>query len=244
MRHSKTSSSHHYSPSSWRFKMIAFSLFLAAFSNHHVLLAADIITEPLPTVSTKYSNVQFFDPFVACHDDCSLTIFGGHSAAPMSMQDVLSSATFPSEWDWGNSDIAGLYISRPIMQYKDWFTLDAEIGVAKRFGEETETEFWTAIFLRWRKFPWNHIVKTTIGASTGINYATGVSGYELEKAATHDSSGSNLLHFFSPEITFALPEHDNVELVFRFHHRSGVWGTFNGVHGGSHFGTVGIRFRF
>ncbi len=205
------------------------------------LLPKDIVTSPSPVIAP---DISFHDPFAPCHGDCSVTLFGGHSAAPMSMQDVLSNVTLPTEWDWGDSDIAGIYFSRPIMSYKDLFTIDTEIGIAKRFGAETETEYWTALYLRWRKFPWNHIVKTTIGASIGLNYATGISVYEKEKAATRGSEGSKLLHFFSPELTLALPEQENVELVFRFHHRSGVWGTFNGVHGGSHFGTVGIRIKF
>jgi hypothetical protein len=52
------------------------------------------------------------------------------------------------------------------------------------------------------------------------------------------------LHYFSPEITFALPEHKEHELLIRYHHRSGVFGTFNGVWGGSNVLTMGYRYRF
>ncbi len=229
-------------------RLISWSLFTISLIVSILSLSATNVYAEAPSLkgSILASNpdITFHDPLAPCHGDCSITIFGGHSAAPMSMQDVLMNVTLPTEWDWGNSDIAGIYFSRPIMSYKDLFTIDTEVGIAKRFGAETETEYWTALYLRWRKFPWNHIVKTTIGASIGVNYATGVSIYEKDKAITRGSEGSRLLHFFSPELTLALPEHDNVELVFRFHHRSGVWGTFNGVHGGSHFGTVGLRFKF
>jgi hypothetical protein len=52
------------------------------------------------------------------------------------------------------------------------------------------------------------------------------------------------MHFFSPEITFALPSRPDIELLFRFHHRSGVFGLVNDAFGGSQYGTVGLRLRF
>src|SRR5450759_3222178 len=55
---------------------------------------------------------------------------------------------------------------------------------------------------------------------------------------------SHLLHYFSPEITFALPEFKQHELLIRYHHRSGVFGTFNGVWGGSNVIALGYRYRF
>ena len=49
---------------------------------------------------------------------------------------------------------------------------------------------------------------------------------------------------FAPEIAFALPESPQHELFVRLHHRSGVFGTFGGVHGGADVVTLGYRFRF
>lgn len=54
----------------------------------------------------------------------------------------------------------------------------------------------------------------------------------------------------SPEITFALPQDPPWELVARLHHRSGMRillgdvALFNGVDGGAHFMTLGVRWRF
>ncbi len=47
-----------------------------------------------------------------------------------------------------------------------------------------------------------------------------------------------------PEITFADPDNKNVEFLIRYHHRSGVFGLFDGVVSGSTFITAGVRFRF
>jgi len=52
------------------------------------------------------------------------------------------------------------------------------------------------------------------------------------------------MHFFSPELTFALPRAPGTELLFRFHHRSGVYGLISDAHGGAQYGTVGLRLRF
>ena len=52
------------------------------------------------------------------------------------------------------------------------------------------------------------------------------------------------------EVVFALPERQDWELVFRYHHRSGggaIFGDtllFNGVTGGANFATAGLRYRF
>ena len=83
---------------------------------------------------------------------------------------------------------------------------------------------------------------TTVAISTGLNYATGISEMEQERAS--DGEGSRLMHFFSPEITFALPRRPEVELLFRFHHRSGVFGLVSDAWGGAQYGTVGLRVRF
>jgi hypothetical protein len=44
-----------------------------------------------------------------------------------------------------------------------------------------------------------------------------------------------LLHYFSPELTFADPDNKDFEIVTRLHHRSGIFGLFGGVAGGRPF---------
>jgi hypothetical protein len=78
--------------------------------------------------------------------------------------------------------------------------------------------------------------------STGLNWAIDITAVEQDRA--NDGNGSQLMHFFAPEITFANPDHPNVELVFRMHHRSGVFGLVSDAWGGAQYGTVGLRLRF
>jgi hypothetical protein len=67
---------------------------------------------------------------------------------------------------------------------------------------------------------------------------------EVEQERAEDDAGSQVMHFFSPEITLAAPSRPNVELVLRFHHRSGVWGLVSDAWGGAQYASVGLRVRF
>ena len=111
-----------------------------------------------------------------------------------------------------------------------------------------ETEAWAAIYLPWTAFPWNEVVRTTVAVSTGISWVSGVNSIEEKRGEV--PGGSRLLHYLSPEITFAMPHNPHAELLFRFHHRSGggdfILGDtelFKGVTGGAQFISTGLRFR-
>lgn len=121
------------------------------------------------------------------------------------------------------------------------FSIDLETGAAYRFGDETMGEFWGAIFLRYDGFPWNDTIYTTIAANTGVSYITETSEFERDRS---DGQTSQLLHYLAPEITFADPENKDVEFLIKLHHRSGVFGLFDDVTGGSTFVSAGIRLRF
>lgn len=123
----------------------------------------------------------------------------------------------------------------------DDFSIDLETGAAYRFGDEEMGEFWGAIYLRYDGFPWNDTIYTTIAANTGLSYITKTSEFERDRS---DGQTSLLLHYLAPEITFADPDNKNVEWLIKLHHRSGVFGAFDGVTGGSTFVTTGIRVRF
>ncbi len=98
------------------------------------------------------------------------------------------------------------------------------------------TEVWGALYFRWHAFPWNDVVRTTAVISTGLNYASRIEERERRRDAW-GHGGAHLLHYLAPELTFALPERQDWELVFRYHHRSGggaIFGDtllFNGVTG-------------
>ena len=124
----------------------------------------------------------------------------------------------------------------------DDFTIEGEIGTSVRFGDESLGEGWAALYVRYDGLPWNDTVYTTIGVNTGLSYLTDIS--EFERGRDSEGKASELLHYMGPELTFADPENKNLELVLRYHHRSGVFGLFDGVVSGSTFLSAGIRIRF
>ena len=124
----------------------------------------------------------------------------------------------------------------------DDFSIDLETGVAYRFGDEDMGEVWAAIYLRFDGFPWNDTIYTTIAANTGLSYITGTS--EFERSRDEEGQTSKLLHYLGPEITFADPDNKNLELVLKYHHRSGVFRLIDDVAAGSTFMSAGIRVRF
>ncbi|TYB81416.1 hypothetical protein [Maritimibacter fusiformis] len=198
-----------------------------------------------------------------CNGDCALTVFGGRHTS-VRMTSAFGIADFTNgdfgfvpmvpvwDWPWEDTGLVGGAYSRRLASfgYEPWgdlFDIEAELGIAQRFGDQDETEVWGALYFRWKAFPWNSLLYTTVGVSTGLSYASGVSDWEKGTSGTNE--GSRLLHYLSPEITFALPDRRDRELVFRFHHRSGggdffASDIFNHADGGSNYATVGLRFRF
>ena len=149
------------------------------------------------------------------------------------MSEVLvTSPRPPNAWDYEAGDhIVATALSREVARVGTRLTLEPEIGIAQRFGRQSATELWGAFFLRYHGFPWDGAVVTTAAISTGLNWASSVTDVEQDRA--DDAEGSQWMHFFSPEVTFALPSRPNVELLLRFHHRSGVFGLVSDARGGA-----------
>lgn len=124
----------------------------------------------------------------------------------------------------------------------DHLFIEGEAGLSLRFGDEQLGEGWVGAFLRYDNLPWNDYVYTTFAVNTGVSYLTEASEFERSRDANLEAA--KLLHFMAPEITFASPDNKNLEWLIRYHHRSGVFGTFDGVVSGSTFITTGLRVRF
>lgn len=185
---------------------------------------------------------RWSSPFSPCDMNCSATVYvGKYVKTPMS--DIFLKFKTPP-WDWKTRDsqlLSGSF-SREVLSYDDLFAFETELGVGKRFGDQKQTELWAALYARWKYFPWNDYVRTSVAISTGVNWASSVSQIEREKSPGHTSE---VLHYLSPEITFGLPQTPNLDLVFRFHHRSGGdLGVFNKTGGASQYQTVGLRYTW
>lgn len=177
-----------------------------------------------------------------CDGDCAVAVYGGTYVENSMERILLTDPEPPWTWDYRDDHILALTLSRQVATLGRGFTVEAEVGLGKRFGRQSETEVWGAAYLRYQGFPWDRFLVTSVAVSTGLNYASDISDVERNRA--RDDTGDRLMHFFSPEITFALPEAPDREILFRLHHRSGVFGLVSDAWGGVQYGSIGIRYRF
>lgn len=168
-------------------------------------------------------------------------VFAGSSVADGKLRDI---AVAPWTGSWGDDTLLGGAASYRLARFWRFFMLDAELGGAYRFGDTEGGEFWAAAYMRYDGFPWTNYVYTTFGLSMGPNYVTRLPQVERGTDARPEPDQSHLLNFFSPELTFALPSRPDREIAIRYMHRSGIFGTFNGVHEGANSLVMGLRMRF
>ena len=208
-----------------------------------VLAVTPVVASDLPpplTAPNYHPSLLAKEP-VAVDPQWAVHVFAGVSAGRTPLVQLV-----PMPWsgDYGDNYLVAGDVSRRLLRSGN-FILEGEVGVGYRFPQANAGEGWAALFLRYDGFFWNHIVFTTVAISTGLSFVEKVS--DVERYAGGDRgnpNGSHLLHYLAPEITFALPDYRQHELVIRYHHRSGVFGTFNGVWGGSNVVTTGYRYRF
>lgn len=189
-----------------------------------------------------------------CRGKCAATILVGKQLdTGLAHVDGTSSFVPPWDYQYGDSYFVGVALSYSLVELFQAVAIEIEGGTGQRFGMLHETEGWVAFYARWKLFPWNDYLRTSFAVSTGLNYASGVTAYETSQSAS--GLASRLLHYFSPEITFALPSRTDMEFVIRIHHRSGggdyfgndfpVYGSlFHGMQGGMQYLTFGLRRHF
>lgn len=180
--------------------------------------------------------------FSSCENDCAFSLFAGDYVEDL-LNDMLLLRPPPSDWEFTENDqFVGLAFSRRTRLYAGHFTFEPEFGIGQRYGRQSVSEIWGALFLRYQHLPWDPWLPTTFAISTGLNWASEISDVEKERA--RDGEGDNLMHYLAPEVTFALPNAPDSQLFLRIHHRSGVFGLVNDAHGGAHYSTVGLRIWF
>ena len=196
-----------------------------------------------------WNGDNFFGP---CRGDCAISLYGGKEVTT-SMERIFFVKYPPKllpDWNWRGTYIAAATFSRRLVSFMDVLSIEPEFGIGQRFGQMHATEFWGVFNIRWIAFPWNNYIKTSIGLADGLSVTTKVDSKERllnnRKVVGNKLvfTGSNVMNFFTPELTLALPQYPDYELLFRFHHRSGVYGLINDTHAGAQFYTVGLRARF
>jgi hypothetical protein len=115
---------------------------------------------------------------------------------------------------------------------------EAQVGI-HHSGVQKHQEFNAAILHRWYDWPWDGLLRTSLAAGTGLSWATEVPF--LEGEARPGRNASQLLLYMALELEVTPHWARSWSLFARIHHRSGVFGTFNGVHGGSDPIGIGLR---
>ena len=97
------------------------------------------------------------DLFAPCSGDCGVAIYAGTYVEDSMSEVLLTSPSPPSSWDYTASDhIVATAVSRRAAEF--WsgrLTLEPEVGIGQRFGRQSATEVWGAVFLRYHGFPWD-----------------------------------------------------------------------------------------
>mgnify|MGYP000845698867 CR=1 FL=1 len=131
----------------------------------------------------------------------------------------------------------------PLFRFIEDYVNETEAALTLTYREsQTKTiyEVGPGIVFRWRDFRWDKYVRTTVGFSEGVSYASDIPDQE-ETEGRFSKHFMNLLTF---EVTLAPPNHPQAELSLRIHHRSAGYGLYGVSNTSSNILGVGARYRW
>lgn len=124
-----------------------------------------------------------------------------------------------------------------------WIRFEVEGQGVLHKGMQEHLEVNVVAVARWMDFPWDHWIDTRIAFGEGVSYA--FQKPHLEPRKDPDAATSRrLLNYLLAEIEFVMPCLPQWGTFIRVHHRSGVFGAYGGIEGGSNFIGTGIRYYF
>jgi len=138
------------------------------------------------------------------------------------------------------SYFVGVDLGQSLHHYGTLARWEAEGQVLKHFGLQHQWEGTGALVLRWLALPWDRWVDTSVAVGDGVSLGSRTSRIEEDR---HERT-RRLLNYLFFEVTLAPPGGGPWSLVLRQHHRSGIYGIYGGVEGGSDFLALGLRRTF
>ena len=175
----------------------------------------------------------------------SVTLYGGQFAN----ENIRDVPAFFSDPKFMGAYIGALAVSREVTRFGRYAALEIEGEVVKHYtASNLNSQFWTtpwefdaALVFRWLLFPWNKYVNTSFAIGDGPSYAAQRMYFEQ---MTADGS-RRFLNYLMTELTLGLPQLPHWSLVWRLHHRSGIYGLLPGDYDqGSNFVCGGIKYSF
>lgn len=170
-------------------------------------------------------------------DDYYLTLYGG-KYSDSTLGDILVSKPI----DFWDAYLGVVAVSRGFKFESPSHQWEVEAQLGKHYRGQRHWEFNIAALYRWQRFPWRKYLRTTLAIGDGLSYASQTP--ELEEASKTNVGATRLLNYIVIEMTVAPPTVEQWSLVARVHHRSGVFGIFDDVEGGSNIVAAGVKFRF
>ena len=133
-------------------------------------------------------------------------------------------------------------LGKKVASYEEKIDVEVEGQIVKHHGAQSHWEFNGLVAARWLPLPWDDYLDTSIAGGAGLSYASEIPKFEEERRG--EGQTAQLLAYLMLELAFSLPAIPNWSLVTRIHHRSGAFGVFDGVTGGSNAWGFGIRYSF
>lgn len=163
-----------------------------------------------------------------------LGLYGGR-ATSSNIQEILTLDGAVTD-----SYLTTFFVGKELGVYRDILRAEAEGQIVNHSGDQDHWEFNSVFILRWLPFFWDDYIDTSVAMGGGLSYATKEPKIETEK----NDETAKLLCYYMAEIDFMIPGRSNWSIFGRLHHRSGAWGLFDGVHGGSNILCAGVKYRF
>jgi len=154
-------------------------------------------------------------------------------------EDLPGALTLPTDFK-PDYKFAALAVGKKIGAWREFLDLELEGQAVRHFDKQNYYEFAGAFVVRWLKFPWDKYLDTSFAVGEGLSVTTEISELELER----HGKAAQLLNYLSFELAFVVPGTQNWSLILRTHHRSGVFGIFQDIHGASNALAIGIRYDF
>ena len=145
----------------------------------------------------------------------------------------------PANAEFVDAYLAVAALSRVVGRYRDdRLTLEVEGQVGYNFGDQSHWEINLAAGPRWRQFPWNDVVATSVAFGLGLSMASEVPEMEVEL----EGSSEKLLIYWNADVTLG-PPRSSWAVLLRLHPRSGGFGSI-ADDGGMNAVALGLRITF
>jgi hypothetical protein len=198
-------------------------------------------------------------PFMLAHQPAlkqSVFLFAGRTNSGNLKDTFAFGIGAPGIQFYDNYIVGGAY-QRDFFQFNSGLLVGVEVGLADRFGRYRiccdaitysdgvmqSVELWGGASFRFDGIALFDTIRIAPGFVFGLSAVSSPIGQEALHQLDREGS-AKVLFYLGFDLTFALANFPNTELVFRVQHRSGGYGALGGMKEGNNANVIGIRQRF